>query len=160
MSETAYPDVYVRVVAITRGESILTIFNEKWGGFTLPMSQMRKRPDARNPQELVEEDPETTAIRVMVEALGRPLASDERPRRHAVHTLDPFIQSGRDGIWKCYHYEVFQFELSPDEVPKPYGGVPMAWMTPEEMKTLKPVTTSAIYIVTAMKAASSPPNAV
>src|SRR5262249_33306113 len=144
-----YPDVYVKAVAITRGESILTIFNENWGGFSLPMSKGRIRPHPDDPFRIVEEAPHDTAIRAAVEALGRPLGPHELPQRHPLHTLDPFDQSGRDGVWKCYHYEVFQLELAPDETPRPLGGVPMAWMTLEEMETLRPVTTTALFLASA-----------
>jgi hypothetical protein len=153
-----YPDVYVKAVAITRGELILTVFNEKWGAFTLPMSKTRTWPDPDRPGEVDQEKPEVTAIRAAVEALGRPLGSHELPRRHAVHTLDPYNQSGRDGVWKCYHIEVFQLELDPGDTPKPLGGAPMAWMTPEQMETLKPVSDTARYIARSMTTASSLPD--
>jgi hypothetical protein len=156
MSGSAYPDVYVKAVAITRGDSILTIFNEKWGAFTLPMSKPRSCPHPDRPDEMVEEKPEVTAIRATVEALGRPLGPHELPRRHAVHTLDPFHQGGRDGAWKCYHIELFQLELDPGDAPRPLGGAPMAWMTFEQMQTLKPVSETALYIARSMKAATSP----
>jgi hypothetical protein len=151
MAETPYPDVYVRAVAITRGNSILTSFNEKWGGFTLPMSKKRLKFHPTKANETTEETSQETAIRATVEALGRPLGPHELPERHVVHTLDPFNQSGRDGVWRCYHVELFQLELPPDEVPKPLGGAPMAWMTLEEMEVLKPVTSTALYIARAIE---------
>jgi hypothetical protein len=151
MPETSYPDVYVRAVAITRGNSILTIFNEKWGGFTLPMSKKRTKPHSTKPEQIIEESSQDTAIRATVEALGRPLGPHELPERHVVHTLDPFNESGRDGVWRCYHIELFQLELAPGETPKPLGGVPIAWMTLEEMEEFKPVTSTAVYIARAMR---------
>jgi hypothetical protein len=155
MSLKPYPDVHVSAVAITQGGSILTVFNEKWGGFTLPMSQIRTWPHPDGLSKDVEELPQDAAIRAAVEALGRPLGPHELPQRHAVHTLDPYDQSGRDRFWKCYHYQIFQIEVDPGEVPKPLGGASMAWMTVEEMEKLKPVTSTARYIANAMKAASS-----
>jgi len=155
MPEKSYSDVYVKVVVITRGGAILTVFNEKWGAFTLPMSKTRTWPHPDQPGKLVEELPQDTAIRAAVEALGRPLGLHELPERHPVHSLDPYDQSDRDGVWKCYHYEIFHLELPPGEVPRPLGGAPTAWMTPEEMEKLKPVTSTALYIATAMKRESS-----
>ncbi len=153
MATQPFPDVYVKAVAITRSGSILTVFNERWGSFTLPMSKTRTWADAENPKVTIKEDAEVTAIRATVEALGHPLAKHQIPKRHAVHTLDPFNQSGRDGEWKCYHIEVFHLELDPSDIPRPIGGAPLAWMTLEQMEALEPVSDTALYIARAIRGA-------
>jgi hypothetical protein len=158
MPEKRFADVSVKVVAITRGNAILTVFNPRWGGYSLPMSKTKTWPHPDDSSKIVEESPRDTAIRAAVEALGRPLGLHELPKHHPVHSLEPYDQSARDAEWKCYHYEVFQLEVGPGEIPKPFDGAPLAWMTMEEFETLQPVTSTARYIATAMKAASSLPS--
>ena len=67
-------------VAITRGPEYLTVFNGKWGVFTLPMTKRRTWSDPRVPASDHEEEPLDAAIRAAAEALGRPLAPYEFPR--------------------------------------------------------------------------------
>ena len=155
MSAPPFPRVDVTAVAITRGKAYLTVYNENWGAFTLPMSKPRIRGDASANARPEAEDSSETATRVACEALGRPLPAGGIPRRLELDTLQPYSRSGRDGVWKSYHHEVFRLELAEDaEVPGTVGGRPTAWMTLDEMERLKPVSPTAIQIAAAIESAA------
>ena len=154
MSTSSFPEVRTAAVVITRGAEFLTIFNPKWGAFTLPMSKRRSWHDPQVQGASREEEPRAAAIRAAAEALGRPFGPDELPRPIELADLQPFQQSDRDGAWKSYRFDVFGIELAAGEVPAPSGGAAFAWMTLDALRTACPVSPTAIRIVEAVHAAA------
>ena len=78
----------------------------------------------------------------------------ELPRELELPELQPFQQGDRDGLWKSYRFEVFHLAVGPDKAPSPAGSVPIAWLTLEELRTVQPVSPTAIRIVEAVEAAA------
>jgi len=108
-----YEKVEVVVNVITKPGLVLTIFNEKWGAFTLPMSKLRKHHDPLNPEDVWIEDRLDAAIRVAGELRGRTFTKGEFPKY--LYTTTEMRQSDRTGEYKLYTFHVFQMDLHPNE---------------------------------------------
>ena len=151
MPEEEPPTVKLAMVAISQGETYLNVYYKKWGGFAPPMSKLRTWDDRIELGEDDEESPEDAAIRVAAEALGRPLRQGEKPERHPKGTLLTFNVGSRDKRGKNYNIEFFTLAIGPDETPKPLDGLPMAWLTLDEMEKRKPMTSTAQRIALRLK---------
>jgi hypothetical protein len=139
-----FPLVEVAVVLIVRRGQILTDYNPRWAAFTLPMSKLHDRPAIRAGDASVREEPLDAAIRAAVEVLGRPLPPDGLPRPLRIE-VGPYQQSDRDGAWKRYTFHVFALPVT--EGVEPMEGHAAAWLTPGKFQTHRPVSPTAVHIL-------------
>ena len=140
------PMVDVAVVLIRRDDRILTVFNEKWGAFVLPMTKRRRWQDPKLPKGHREEDWEDAAIRAGAECTGR------------THTVDPAMvldvpemgQSDRDGKWKRYHFQVFTLDVG-EEPPAGLGII--NWLTADEItdRSRRPISESTRHLIAELR---------
>lgn len=102
--------VEVAVAAVTRGNDILTVYSKNWNSFTLPMTKRRQWEDPTAEGGKGYEEWRDAAARAAAECLGRTFGPRDIPEQPDLILAD-FQQSDRDGIWKRYHFQVFQIRL-------------------------------------------------
>ena len=144
-----YERVEVAVIVIWKSAMVLTIFNDKWGAFTLPMSKLRKHYDPLNPSEVHIEDRMDAAIRVAGELRGRTFAKNECPKY--LKTTTEMRQSDRTGEFKLYTFHVFEMSMYPDE--KLRESLIFEWLQKQEIlnNTVFPVSSTAKFILEQIK---------
>ena len=135
-------------LVVRKDGRILTVFNEQWGGFTLPMTKRRIRSDEKT-LWTHEESWEDAAARAAVEVLGAPCFVS--PVKIPIKPT-PMI-SRRDGRVKRYNYRVFRVTFdSSGPSPIPGRDCVLAWLTPGQItappgKGLRPISSSAYLLV-------------
>ena len=143
-----YADVEVAVVIISLGGRSLTVFNQPWGAFSLPMTKRRVWDDPEIPPAHHAEDWEAAACRAVGECLGQTLRVGSLTDLNAQldFSLAPYRQSDRDGVWKKYHFRVFRYDL-PAGAPVPM--VPAQWLLPSELvdKKRHPISPTARFLI-------------
>jgi len=146
-TEPEYEIVEASVVVIADDTGrVLLDFNDRWGGFTLPVSK-RRPVSPRLPGGPTErETPLAAAVRAAAEVIGRPIDPAGLMESDAV--VPPWHQSGRDGKWKRYDYTVFAFRFSGD--PRPVPGHMAVRLTRSEIDTLAPISPTVGLVLNAM----------
>jgi hypothetical protein len=148
----AEPKVDVAVALIIRKDlKVLTVFNAKWGGFTLPMTKRRTYTD--NDRRIVgQESWEDAAARAAAEVIEAPCVV-----RHADLGIKAVAtQSHRDGRLKEYNYQVYKIGYDPTVTPPPpRAGSALAWLTPQQILAsgplaLRPVASTAYELILAL----------
>jgi hypothetical protein len=143
MSEP-YPMVDVSVVLITNsaGELLLS-YNPRWESFGLAMSGRHDIPGRVPAEPMTQESALTSAARAAAELFGRPInPSSITPLNK---TLEPWLQSGRDGVWRRYTYTLFSMQTN--EQPNPLPGHHAVWVKPKDLDTLVPIASSLVEIL-------------
>jgi hypothetical protein len=134
----------IAAVVVRRGDSVLTVWNDSWGAFTLPMSKRRllKDPEAREGSERLE-DWKEAAVRAAAEALGRTIVKEPE----LILDMSEFQQSDRDGTWKRYHIQAFELLVDDDTNPSPARVT--EWLTPEQIadERREPISPTARHII-------------
>ena len=146
--------VEVVAVLLTRNGHVLTVFNPRWGAFTMPMTKRRtwNDPAAGGRRD---EAPQQAAVRAAAEALGKPLPPGQWPQRLEVD-VEPYQQSDRDGLWKRYTFHVFWLPLDgplADAQPRPWDNAAFVWVSAEEIQSWEPVSLTARHVLDAAGAA-------
>lgn len=135
--------VDVAVTLILKDNSILLVYNEKWGAFTLPMTKRRRPEGAESADESLWEPWQDAAARPVVECLGR-LSSPKQ-------VLDDFLPESHFSLRRqtqvIFRYKVFKvlFEARDKIVAK----TPTVWLTASEILKgdLHPISPTAIDII-------------
>jgi len=143
MSEP-YPAVAVSVVLITNpaGELLLS-YNPRWASFGLPMSSQHDIPGRVPAEPMTRESADTAAARAVAELFGRPISTSSITPTN--ETLAPWLQSGRDGVWKRYTYSLFR--MTTNDQPNPLPGHHAVWVKPKDLETLVPIASSLVVIL-------------
>jgi hypothetical protein len=148
-----FPVVEVVAVVITRSGQLLTLFNKRWGAFTLPLTKRRTWTEQPRTDQLTGETWQEAATRAAAEALGQPLPRSHLPRELPDVSVQPFQHSGRERRWKYYSFRVFSLPLGADEladrltVAQPVDGAPVAWLTASQVLSFHPISPTAIRVV-------------
>lgn len=142
----AFHRVEVAVTIIASGKKILAFYNPRWGSFTLPMTRRKKWQDPAIPIGVRDEEWRVSAARAAAEILGRTFGPDQFPKH--VTEIREYRQSGEDGIWKIYEFQVFG--LSVAEGTKPVAGEITTWLEPAEFAGHEPVSSTARYVVSVL----------
>ena len=137
------PSVDVGVAVIVRGDKILSVYNHKWGSFTLPMSKLRKWQDPQAGSGVRFEAGQQAACRAAAETLGRTLTVE--PETAGVDVT--LAQSDSDLLWKRYSFRVFKFEFKGAVRTAP--GVISEWLTKNQFLDPKrwPISDTARHLV-------------
>lgn len=128
-SKSLMPLADIAAVIVSSGGKILTVFNERWGAFTIPMTKVRawKDPVEKEAPERQEEWMDA-AMRAAAEVLGRTVEGNEF---EFLMDVSEFQQSDRDSRWKRYRMKAYG--ISPTgRVGVPSNAVTQ-WLTPEEI---------------------------
>ena len=135
-----FPLVDVAVCLITCGPRLLLVWNRKWGEFTLPMTKRRVWHDPRVAASHRAEDWQDAAARAGAECLSKTCSLTS-----LLEVPGEYKQSDRDGLWKRYHFQVFQisFGYHPRLIP----GTVVEWLTPDEIQNCRPVSPTARFLI-------------
>ena len=145
------PIVEVAVNVIFRPGLILTVYNDKWGAFTLPMTKRRRWQDPTRSRGIRNEPWRDAAVRAATELLGRTFAPSELPSL-LMKVEKAYQQSDRDGIWKEYRFQVFSMNLHPNE--RLLDNVTAEWLDPGDILDgkIRPVSETAQFILLQLRA--------
>lgn len=137
----------VSATVIFSGTRLLTVYNERWGAFTLPMTKLRRRPlDA---DKVLWERGDIAAVRNVAECLGTTTT------RLPVFLMDSgkLARSTSDGKTKHYAFQIFAFEVSE---PSAACGLPAEWLTADEIldPAREPVSPTARSLVAGLQEAA------
>lgn len=138
----SFPQTEVAVALIIRRDLLLTIFNPRWGSFTLPMTKPRRWADPSATR--VREEPWIdAAARAAAECLGRTLTEELRLKLD----LTQYWQGDATGEVKQYHHQLFEIQVPPDT--QFMAGVVGEWLTPSEIldPNRRPISGTARYLV-------------
>ena len=124
MAKSELPVVEVSVALITWRRRILSVFNPRWGAFSLPMTKRRQWIAPRAPKSPRTEDWLAAATRAAAEALGRTLSAGRI--NGPVLRLNGYTQSDSDGLLKEYHFRVFHIPV--DATVELLGGAVTEWL--------------------------------
>ncbi len=135
----------VSVALITWRKRVLTVFNPRWGAFTLPMTKRREWVARHARKSRREESWEDAAIRAAAEALGRTFSA--KAVTGPVLKLDGYAQSDSDGQVKTYHFQVFHIPL--DTEIELLSGAVAEWLLPVELADpdREPISPTARHLV-------------
>lgn len=148
--------VFVAVVVITCGKKILTVYNENWRSFTLPMTKQREWMDPAFPKRKSKtEDWPHAAARAATEWLGG-LVTTEAPGKKGKArfpqlkeglTAAQLRQGDRDGLIKQYHFKVFQVGF--EQKPKVLMDGLTKWLSVDEIldEQLDPISGTARFLI-------------
>jgi hypothetical protein len=140
---TFYPLIDVAVVLIGRGSRLVLDFKNPWSAFSLPITKLRDRPATIAGGES-RESPLDAAIRESVEVLSVPLAPDSLPERIDAE-VPPYQQSGRDGLWKRYNFNVYGMTIKFN--PRSLAGHEAVWLAPEQILTHQPISPTTSHVI-------------
>lgn len=143
------PTVEVAANAIFRPGLVLTVYNPRWGAFTLPMTKRRRWKDPTLRTGVRTERWRDAAIREAADLLGRTLVLSEFPT--LLMRTEEYQQSDRSGEWKSYDFRVFRMQLQPNE--RLRDGVIAEWVCPEDAMEgkVRPVSPTTVYILLQLK---------
>ena len=142
-----WPLVDLVTTLICKDKRIMTVYNDKWGAFTLPMSKRRQWKDAKLKDEGERlEEWDDAAVRVAAEWLGCTLTT--MPDK--LTELSEFQQSDRDEKWKRYRVHVYLLNVAATE---PAPGRIVEWLTPEELldEHRRPISPTARFIIAELR---------
>ena len=133
-------DVVATVISCK--DSLLLVFNDKWGAFTIPMTKLRHRPlgpQARRTQWELGAD---AAMRNVGECLG--ISTGQTAGLMA--DVGDIRQSERNGQINHYHFQVYGFQTDRQQAA---AGVTANWLTPDEIldPTRSPISPTARALV-------------
>ncbi len=143
-------ELAVTIIGNENGE-VLFDYSESWGAFTLPMTRIGEKPGILPHDEPTAEPAAEAALRAAVQVLGRPLDAGHRPQPVNV-SVDPYHQSGRDGVWKRYAVKVFALR-APVGSPCPLPGHAAVWLPRHRLADLAPVSPTVGPILDAIPTA-------
>ena len=128
-SKSLMPLVDIAAVIISSGGKILTVFNDRWGAFTIPMTKLRawKDPVEKDAKERQEEWRDA-AMRAAAEAMGQTIVDDDL---EFLIDVSEFQQSDRDSRWKRYRMKAYG--ISPTGRVGVPSNVVVQWLTPDEI---------------------------
>jgi len=147
------PEVEIGVALITRGKTILAVFNPKWSAYSLPMTKRRRWNDAGMAKGDRSEDWRDTALRAAYECLGRPtrisgpLSGNAEPIEIA-----GFSQGDREGLWKHYRFHVYRVTLEKGE--EAASGQQAIWLSVDQFldPTFGPISPTARNVIREVQA--------
>ncbi len=120
---------------------LLTVYNPRWGGFTLPMSKRQKWPGCPAcPGEQIETW-ESAAARAQAEWTGQTCVPVE------LATAEVIQWAERDGGWKEYHFRIYGVIATVEPLP----GTITEWLTLDELATRLPISLTVFQILDALK---------
>ena len=141
MSETPkIPLVDVAVNLITRGESILAVYNPEWGSFTLPMTKRRYWHDPKYPDKGTDENWIDAAAQAGAEWLGRTCEPEL-----LLAECGEYHRSDRDGTYRRYTFRCFGVPV--DGTPPLVAGAITEWLTSNEFQDRRPISPTAKHLV-------------
>lgn len=156
MGERQFPEVDVAVAVLVRDGRVLAVYNDRWGGFTLPMTKRREPPQDPNVQAAPAPKQAvwlSDAVRAQAEWLGRTcvLAPKEYLAPKFLLDIPDYQQSDRDGCWKRYTFQVFGTLLPHDVEPVP--GKVREWLSPDDFvdRNRVPITNTARHIMAKLR---------
>lgn len=159
---TRVESVFVAAVLVTWGEHILSVFNPKWGEFTLPMTKQRKLVDTETAFTTLEPW-KNAAARAASEALGVIFCPEGHDGAQCESILSlPFeqrlitariAQSDRDGEIKAYQFHIYELPFVDNDRPQMVPGSVTTWLTSEQIldTNLRPISFTARSIVGALQ---------
>lgn len=133
----------VATVILYQGR-VLTVYNKKWGAFTLPTTKRRSWEDDAIAKGAVREEPwENAAARAAAEWLGHTLTATLTD----LGEVPEFQQSDRDGKWKRYRLKAYLLDLDAEPSIPPMQIV--EWLSPDDILDEKrmPISPTARHIV-------------
>jgi len=142
-------EVAVMVILRRTGDDIefLLVYDDSWGGLTLPMTTRRTW---REPElDVVGREPwQDAAARAYLRALGRPIAGDLPCclERYGVVQL-----SQSEGAYQSYDFRVYISQEPPGA--EALAGTIHAWLTADQVEQVKPVSPTAIHLLGELNAA-------
>lgn len=138
-----WPLIDMVSVLVCKGDKVLTVYNEKWAAFTLPMSKLRKWKDPKVKDAERTEEWEDAAVRTAVEWLGCTMTA--KPER--LVEFAEFQQSDRDERWKRYHVQAYTIQVDDDIVLPPSKIT--EWLLPAEItdESRRPISPTARHIM-------------
>jgi hypothetical protein len=141
--ENDYPLVDVVVTLVVRGGRILAVYNRSWSAFTVPMTKRRHWQDPSIPPAARDEDWVEAAARAAAEWLGR---TSTIPPQFLIDIAE-WRQGDRDGVWKCYHFQVFKVVLKESE--EPLAGAICEWLSPAQFldENRRPISPTARHLI-------------
>ena len=137
------PELAVTVISIEDTNKILTIFNPRWGSFTLPMTKRKKWIDPEVPAGNRHEDLVLSATRAAAEALGKTLPANSPPQL-LLKEID-YRQSDSEGVWKVYLLNIFGLRVPSGAVLTPDTTV--EWLSPHDFAAREPISPTARYVI-------------
>jgi len=114
--------IEVAVTVIVAGEKILTVRNDKWGAFTLPMTKLQRKPLGMVENATQIERWSDAAMRNVGECLGR--TSGREPK--LLMDVGELRQSDRTGQVNHYHFQVYLVEVDSEQTAP---GLASEWLT-------------------------------
>lgn len=118
--------IEVAVTVIVAGEKILTVRNDKWGTFTLPMTKLQRKPLGMVEIATQIERWSDAAMRNVGECLGR--TSDREPK--LLMDVGQLRQSDRTGEVNHYHFQVYLFDVDSEQTAP---GLATDWLTTSQI---------------------------
>ncbi len=127
---------------------LLTVYNQKWGAFTLPTTKRRVWKDDNAVEGAAREEGwDHAATRAAAEALGCTLTVEPGE----LGELPEFQQSDRDGAWKRYRLQAFLFKH--DSIPDVHPVRVHEWLTPDQIldEARRPISPTARHVVSELQ---------
>lgn len=135
-----FPLLEVAASLIVHGPKVLVVWNPKWGEFSLPMTKRRVWHDPRVAASHHAEDWDDAAARAGAECLGKTCSP-----ALVLEVPGEFQQSDRDGVWKRYHFQVFQISLA--DQPTLLPGAVVEWLSPKDVLNCRPISPTARLLI-------------
>ena len=146
MGDLQFKTVQVAVTVIQSGQKILTVYNPKWGSFTLPMTKRRQWQDPSADNGTRDEEWADAAARAAAEWLGRTFGDFPEP----LLEIADFQQSDREGTWKWFRLMVFRILLDRQE--RLVDGAIAEWLADDEFQpNRRPISDTARHVIAELK---------
>ena len=144
-----FPLVEVAVALITSGGRVMTIYNPRWGAFSLPMTKRRDWADPSLANGHRQDAWSEAGARAAAETLGTTFRSQSFAQ--PIYEIAEFQQSDSDGKWKRYHFQVFHVPFA--DKPESVHGVIVEWMPPAyfEDQERRPISPTARHIIAELR---------
>ena len=140
------PRIDVVATVIYNGGRVLTLYNDQWGAFTLPMTKLRSWPLglARSRQRW--ELGASAAMRNVAQCLG---VTSDKPAR-LLADVSGVRQSDRSGQIADYYVQVYGFPVAKRAA---HSGLLVEWLTPKQIVDARrqPVSPTARTLVTELE---------
>ena len=140
-------EIEVAVTVMQRDRKLLTVYNQNWGAFTLPMTKRRCWAHPEDPHMIRPEDWRDTALRNFVECFG--MTGTEDPE--VLLDITDFRQSDRDQVVKQYHFRLFGTAAAGD-APLVTGALGQ-WLNADEIldPNRRPMSSTARFLVNELR---------
>lgn len=139
--------VEVAVTVLGCRSDVLAAYNHRWGSFTLPMTRRKKWQDPTVDLGVREEEWSTAGARAAAEILGRTLPPKQCPK--LISELKEYRQSGEDGVWKIYSFQIFALPVPPNI--QLMTGVVAQWLSPADFLENQPISSTARYLISHLR---------